>query len=65
MAEVKSNKTLKVTQVKSTIGCPQDQVNTIKALGLGKINRSVEQVDNPAVRGMIFKIKHLVKVEDI
>jgi large subunit ribosomal protein L30 len=63
MAEAK--KTLKVTQVKSTIACPANQVATIKALGLGKINRSVEQVDNPAVRGMIFKVKHLVKVEEI
>jgi large subunit ribosomal protein L30 len=58
-------KTLKVTQVRSTIACPADQRATIKALGLGKINRSVEQVDNPAVRGMIFKVKHLVKVEEI
>jgi large subunit ribosomal protein L30 len=63
MAETK--KTLRVTQVKSTIACPGPQRATIKALGLGKINRSVEQVDNPAVRGMIFKVKHLVKVEEI
>jgi large subunit ribosomal protein L30 len=63
MAETK--KTLRVTQVKSTISCPADQGKTIRALGLGKINRSVEQVDNPAVRGMIFKVKHLVKVEEI
>ena len=58
-------KTLRVTQVKSTITCPVDQIKTIKALGLGKINRSVEQVDNPCVRGMIFKVKPLVKVEEI
>ncbi|MCL2150630.1 MAG: 50S ribosomal protein L30 [Coriobacteriia bacterium] len=58
-------KTLKVTQIKSTIGFPSDQHKTIKALGLGRINKSVEQVDNPAVRGMIFKVKHLVKVEEI
>jgi len=62
---VKAEKKLRVTQVKSTISCPADQVRTIKALGLGKINRTVEQVDNPAVRGMIFKVKHLVKVEEI
>jgi large subunit ribosomal protein L30 len=58
-------KTLRITQVKSTISCPGDQGKTIRALGLGKINRSVEQVDNPAIRGMIFKVKHLVKVEEI
>jgi large subunit ribosomal protein L30 len=63
MAEVK--KTLRVTQVRSTAGFPADQGKTIRALGLGKINRSVEQVDNPCVRGMIFKVKHLVKVEEI
>ena len=63
MAENK--KTLRVTQVKSTIACPADQVKTIKALGLGKIGRSVEQVDNDCVRGMIFKVKHLVEVEEI
>lgn len=63
MAEAK--KTLRVTQVKSPIGHKYDQLATLKALGLGKIGRSVEQVDNPSVRGMIFKVKHLVEVEDI
>jgi large subunit ribosomal protein L30 len=68
MADAKkagAKRTLRVTQVRSTISCPFDQGRTIKALGLGKINRSVEHVDNPAVRGMIFKVKHLVKVEEI
>lgn len=60
-----AEKTLRVTQIKSTIGCPKDQGLTLKALGLGKIGRSVEQVDNPSVQGMIFKVKHLVKVEQI
>ncbi len=63
MAE--AQKTLRVTQIKSTIGCPADQVKTIKALGLGKINRVVDHVDNPCVRGMLFKVKHLVKVEEL
>ncbi|MDR1422189.1 MAG: 50S ribosomal protein L30 [Coriobacteriales bacterium] len=56
---------MRVTQIKSTIGYAADQGKTIRALGLGKIGRSIEQVDNPAVRGMIFKVKHLVKVEEI
>jgi len=60
-----SKKTLRVTQVRSTIGLPADQGQTIRALGLGKPNKTVEQVDNPAVRGMLFKVKHLVKVEEI
>lgn len=59
-----TKKTLRVTQIKSAIACPADQGKTLKALGLGKINRTVEQVDNPCVRGMIFKVKHLVEVEE-
>ncbi|MDR0308341.1 MAG: 50S ribosomal protein L30 [Coriobacteriales bacterium] len=60
-----SKKTLRVTQIRSTISLPSDQGKTIRALGLGKMNKTVEQVDNPAVRGMLFKVKHLVKVEEI
>lgn len=60
-----AEKTLRVKQIKSTIGRPKDQGLTLKALGLGKIGRTVEKVDNPSVRGMIFKVKHLVKVEEI
>ncbi len=63
MAEAK--KTLRVTQIKSSIGYKDDQRKTLSALGLGKINRTVEQVDNESVRGMIFKVKHLVEVEEI
>lgn len=63
MADAK--KTLRITQYKSSIGFKADQGRTLRALGLGKIGRSVEQVDNESVRGMIFKIKHLVKVEEI
>lgn len=58
-------KTLHITQVKSPIGYKYDQGRTLKALGLGKIGRTVDQVDNPAVRGMIFKVKHLVEVEEL
>jgi large subunit ribosomal protein L30 len=60
-----AEKTLRITQIKSTIGFAADQGKTIRALGLGKIGRTVDQVDNPCVRGMIFKVKHLVKVEEI
>ncbi len=62
MAEKK--KTLHVEQVKSAIGCPNDQLKTLKALGLGRIGKQVDQVDNDCVRGMIFKVKHLVKVTE-
>ena len=56
---------LKITQTKSTIACLKDQIATIKALGLRKIGVSVVKEDNPAMRGMIFKVKHMVKVEEI
>lgn len=51
--------------MKSAIGRPADQGKTLRALGLGKINRVNEVVDNESVRGMVFKVKHLVKVEEI
>ena len=56
---------LKITLQKSLIGCKQDQIATAKALGLKKIRSSVVKQDNAAMRGMIFKIKHLVSVEEV
>ena len=45
--------------------CIRDRAKTLKALGLGKIGSTVEQVDNDAIRGMIFKVKHLIEVENL
>lgn len=56
--------TVRVKQVRSAIGCKADQGKTLKAMGLGKIGRVVELPDNDSVRGMIFKVKHLVEVVD-
>jgi large subunit ribosomal protein L30 len=56
---------LKITLTKSTIGCKKDQIATVQALGLKKLHASVTQADNAAIRGMIFKVKHLVTVEEI
>lgn len=56
---------VRITQVKSAIDRPKDQKATLVALGLGKINRSVERDANPALNGMINKVKHLLKVENI
>jgi large subunit ribosomal protein L30 len=56
---------VKVTQIKSIIDRPRNQKLIIKALGLGKINRSVEKELNPAMSGMIAKVAHLVKIENI
>jgi len=58
-------RTIRVKQIKSTVGCPKDQGATIKALGLGKIGRTVEKVATPQVEGMVFKVKHLVSVEEV
>lgn len=55
---------IKVTQVRSTIKKPKDQKATIVALGLGKMNRTVEVENTPQVAGMIRKVSHLVKVEE-
>ena len=54
-----AKKSLRITQIKSSIGYKADQGKTLKALGLGKIGRTVDQVDNPAVRGMIFKVENI------
>jgi len=54
--------TIKVKQVRSRINCPKDQKRTLDALGLRKLNRVVEHNDNPAIRGMINKVKHLVAI---
>lgn len=56
---------LKITLVKSINRAKENQVATVKALGLTKIRSSVEQNDNPQVRGMINKVSHLVAIEEI
>ncbi|WP_165062851.1 MULTISPECIES: 50S ribosomal protein L30 [unclassified Adlercreutzia] len=63
MADAK--KTLRLTQVKSQIGRKYDQDRTLRALGLGRIGKSHDVVDNESVRGMIFKVKHLIEVEEL
>ena len=55
---------LEIKQIKSGIGAPHDQRATLQALGL-RHQRSVVQKDNPAIRGMIFKVRHLVQVTEI
>ena len=56
---------LKITLVKSTIGAIQKHRKTVEALGLKKLNKTVEMPDNASVRGMIHQVQHLVKVEEI
>lgn len=55
---------LLVTWIKSDIGHPRDQRRTLKALGLHRLNQSVEHEGSPSIKGMIMKVIHLVKVEE-
>jgi large subunit ribosomal protein L30 len=65
MPKKQSNaKTLRVTLVRSPIGFTKDQKATVKALGLHRMHQTVEHKDSPALRGMLNKIVHLLKVEE-
>jgi large subunit ribosomal protein L30 len=56
--------TLKLTYYRSSIGRSQDQKDTIRSLGFKRLNQTVEQPDNPSIRGMVYKVRHLVRVEN-
>lgn len=56
---------LRIKWVKSSIGYSRDQKDTIRALGLHKLQQTVEHEDQPAIRGMVQKVIHLVKVEEV
>jgi len=56
---------LRIKWVKSAIGYSQDQKDTIRSLGLRKLQQTVEHEDQPAIRGMVRKVIHLVKVEEV
>lgn len=58
-------KRLKITQIKSYIGRPEKHRLILRGLGLGKLNKSVFLEDTPAVRGMVKKVCHLVKMEEV
>jgi large subunit ribosomal protein L30 len=60
-----SEKKLRITLVRSPIGYTKRQKATVKSLGLRRMHSSVVQPDTPPIRGMIFKVSHLVKVEEI
>ena len=64
MAKAKSPK-VQITQVRSVIKRPSDQVKTMQALGLGKINRTVEKELTPQINGMINKVSHLIEVKEL
>jgi large subunit ribosomal protein L30 len=56
---------LKITLVRSPIASLEKQIRTVKALGLRKLHQSVIQKDDPCIRGMIFRVRHMVSVEEI
>jgi large subunit ribosomal protein L30 len=57
-------KTLKITQVRSGIGQTAKHRGTLRALGLGKIGRSVERPESPVLEGMLRKVRHLVRIDE-
>ena len=59
-----SGKTLRVTLVRSPIGYRKDQKATVRALGLHHLHQTVEHKDSPALRGMLTKVIHLLKIEE-
>lgn len=60
-----ADKVLRITQVRSPIGRPKNQRETLRALGLKRIRHTVEHPDRPTVRGMINKIPHLIEWEEV
>jgi len=64
MTKKKVEKTLRITLVKSPIGNSKRHKETIRALGLRRINQTVEQVDTPVLQGMLAKVRHLVLIEE-
>jgi large subunit ribosomal protein L30 len=60
-----SNKQLQVTLVRSAIGFDKTQKATVRALGLRKLHHTVIHTDTPQIRGMIYKVRHLVHVEEV
>ena len=64
MAKKTEKKMLRVTLVKSPIGFPEPQKRTAKALGLRRMNQTVEHEDSPALRGMLTSIVHLIRIDE-
>jgi large subunit ribosomal protein L30 len=59
-----SASSLKITLIKSPIGQKQNQKDTVRALGLRKMNQTVVRPNNPQMRGMVFTVQHLIRVEE-
>jgi large subunit ribosomal protein L30 len=64
MPSEQTGKTIRITLVRSPIGRRQDQKDTVRALGLRRLNQTIEREDTPVVRGMVSKVSHLLAVEE-
>lgn len=64
-AKKKQKKILRITLTKSPIGYSERQKRTVRALGLRRMNQTVEQADTAVIRGMVAKVQHLVQVEEV
>jgi large subunit ribosomal protein L30 len=62
--EIEKKSVLRVTLVKSTIGFPEPQKRTVRALGLNRMHQTVEHNDSPALRGMLQSVIHLLQIEE-
>ena len=56
---------IRIRQIRSASGHPSDQKRTVEALGIRRLKRPIEHNDTPQIRGMIFKVRHLVEVEEL
>lgn len=56
---------LRITLIRSTIGRPGDQKRTVRSLGLRRLHQTVERPDHPSIRGMVEKVSHLLRVEEV
>ena len=64
MPKTTQGKTIKVTLLKSGIGFPKPQKATVRALGFRRLHQTVEHKDTPALRGMLAKVVHLIRIEE-
>jgi large subunit ribosomal protein L30 len=64
MSKKVDGNTIKVTLLKSSIGFPEPQKATVRALGLHRLHQTVEHKDTPALRGMLAKVVHLISIEE-
>ncbi|MGB9775126.1 MAG: 50S ribosomal protein L30 [Anaerolineae bacterium] len=62
---METQKVLRITLVRSPIGYSKDQKATVRALGLRRLHQTVEKADTPAIRGMVAKVQHMLKVEEV